>query len=130
MQSRNGYIVAELATAVFIIGVLMAVTGSLIFMCSDEMGASHDFLIARQIASNKLETMRSLPFDEIRVTSADGEDFTSPLSTELRGFAAKVRVEPLDGNAALKKITVTVQWSEKRRTRELSLSVLRGDRTP
>jgi hypothetical protein len=130
MRSRNGYILAELATAVFIISVLMAVTGSFIFMCSDQMGASHDFLIARQIASNKLEMMRSLPFDELRPTDGDGDDFTSPLSAELNGFVAMVHVEPFDGNAALKKITVTVRWSEKRRTRELSLSVLKGDRTP
>jgi len=130
IRSRNGFLLAELATAVFLIAALMAVTTSIIFACSDHVRAAHGFFLARQITSNHLETMKHLPFDDLHFSSADGEDFTSPLSTQLKDFAGKVRVEQFNANPGLKRITVTVRWHEKRRTREVSLSVLRGKRTP
>ncbi len=129
-RSKNGFLLAELATAVFLIAVLMAVTTSIIFACSDHVRAAHNAFLARQITSNHLETLKHLPFDDLHVTSGDGDDFTSPLGTQLKDFAGTVRVEQFNENEALKQITVTVRWNEKRRTRELSLSVLKAKRTP
>jgi hypothetical protein len=126
----RGYMLAELATAVFVIGILLAVSASLTIMSSDQVRASHKAFVARQIASNELETMKLVPFDELETTAAASRPFESSLSAELRGFAGTVRVEDFDGDPALKKITVTVRWAEKRRTREISLSLLRGKRTP
>lgn len=129
-RTNRGFMLAELATAVVIVGILLAVTGALIIMSSDEIRASHKAFVARQIASNELETMKLVPFDELQLTADDAKAFESPLSAELRDFAGTLRVEAFNANPNLKKITVTVRWAEKRRMRELSLSLLRGKRTP
>lgn len=129
-RNNRGFMLAELATAVVIVGILLAVTGALIIMSSDEIRASHKAFVARQIASNELETMKLVPFDELQLTADDGKAFESPLSAELRDFAGTLHVEAFNANPSLKKITVTVRWAEKRRMRELSLSLLRGKRTP
>ncbi|MBN1916305.1 MAG: hypothetical protein JW889_00230 [Verrucomicrobia bacterium] len=133
-RSNHGYILGELATAVFVIGILLAVTTALIVMSNDQVRASHKAFVARQIAVNQLETLKRVPFDELELTAAEGRPLDSELSAllsgELRDFAGAVRVEPFAGDPALKTITVTIRWAEKRRTRELSLSLLRGKRTP
>ena len=130
MRSRHGFVLAELVTAVVIIAVLMGVTASVILMCSEHVGNAHAFFTARQVASNHLETMTQLSFDDLQLTSDAGDEFESALGAQLKDFSGNVRVEEFDGNPALKKITVTVQWRGKRRARELSLSVLKGERTP
>lgn len=129
-RTNRGYILGELAVAVFVVGVLLAVTSALILMSNDQVRASHKAFVARQIASNRLETMKLASFDELALTDADGQPFESALSGELRDFVGTVHVEAFAGDPALKNITVTVQWAEKRRTRTLSLSLLRGRRTP
>jgi type II secretory pathway pseudopilin PulG len=129
MRSRSGFLLLELVTAVFIIGVILVVTTTIIFACSDHVHSAHSFLVARQIASNQLELLHGLDFDDLHPTSADGREFTSPLGAQLRGFVGEVRIEPFDGNPALKRITVTVRWNEQQRARGISFSVLRAKRT-
>jgi hypothetical protein len=128
IRNKHGIVFAELLTAIVLVGGIFTVTATLIVMSAGEVGAANDFLIARQIASSRLETIRARPFDEIR--TADAEPFDSPLGDQLRGFSGTVRVEPFQGDADLKQITVTVRWQHKQRTRELSLSLLKGRRTP
>ena len=126
-KGEEGFTVVELLVAMSIFGiVLTAVTGAFI-SAAQSVGNQRLRTAATRLAVDRLETLRSLPFAELdgqagEITEgAHGRTF--PVRTEVTAIDAATGAPAVPASpAAVKQITVTVSWTAKGTTRQVSYS--------
>ena len=127
LKGEQGFTVVELLVAMSVFGiVLTAVTGAFI-SAAQSVGSQRLRTAATRLAVDRLETLRSLPFAELdgqagEITEgAHGRTF--PVRTEVTSIDAATGAPAVPASsAAVKQITVTVSWTSKGTTREVSYS--------
>ncbi|MDQ4069527.1 MAG: type II secretion system GspH family protein [Actinomycetota bacterium] len=128
LKGEEGFSIVELLVAISLFGiVLTAVTGAFI---SSVQSVDNQRLrtAATRVAVDRLETLRSLPFAELSgqagqttVVTPAGRAF--PVLTEVTSIDAASGVPPVAPSAVtVKQITVTVSWTSKGTTRQVSYS--------
>jgi len=80
--------------------------------------------IAYHIAAKKMEELRDTQFASLPA----GSSFTDPVLLNLNGAQASFTLEDYQGSSQIKTATVTVQWQEESRTRDVVLETLISDK--
>jgi Tfp pilus assembly protein PilV len=128
-NSRAGFSLLELTTALFILVVGIFGVFHLFFFGLDRMRTIDEAAIATQAVQNELEVLRTTPFSLLQ----DGaRAFTSPNPAldQLHLADTKVTVSPTpDGTIGLKKIEISIRWiTENGRRAERSITTLAGEK--
>ncbi|MDP9020371.1 MAG: prepilin-type N-terminal cleavage/methylation domain-containing protein [Actinomycetota bacterium] len=118
-----GFTLVELLVAVFLFGVVMvALTGTFIAAVRS-VGDQRLRTSATRVATDRLETLRSMPFDQLdaqagqtTTTTPDGRAFT--VDTTVTAIDAATGAPAVGG--AVKQIAVTVSWTSRGTTRNVS----------
>ncbi|MBW3557684.1 MAG: prepilin-type N-terminal cleavage/methylation domain-containing protein [Actinobacteria bacterium] len=119
----DGFTLVELLVAVFLFGVvLVALTGAFIAA----VGAVGDQRLrtsATRVATDKLETLRGMPFDQL--SSQTGQ--TIATTPEGRAFTVDTTVTAIDAGTGapavggeVRQVTVTVSWTSRGTARNVS----------
>lgn len=128
LRGEEGFSIVELLVAIALFGVVLsAVTGAFI-SAAESVGNQRLRTAATRVATDRLETLRGLPFAELEAQAGqttkvtpDGRPF--PVLTEVTSIDAATGARVVAPSpAAVKQITVTVSWTSKGTTREVSYS--------
>lgn len=129
--SRQAFTMIELVLIVVIVGFLVMLLLNLPSSIN-LIGDSSKTSIAKDIASTKLENLRSLGFSNLSLAS--DEPFSDARLASLYLGAAIYSVEDcqnpvcstteLNNSIEIKQVTVKVTWKEKDATKEVKLSTL------
>ena len=126
-RGEEGFTVVELLVAMSVFGiVLTAVTGAFI-SSAQSVGSQRLRTAATRLAVDRLETLRSLPFAELDgqageiIEGAHGRTF--PVRTDVTSIDAATGAPAVPASAAaVRQITVTVSWTSRGTTRQVSYS--------
>lgn len=130
-MKKNGFSIIELILIVVIVGFLSLLLLNLPSSIS-LIGDSNNTSIAKDIASTKLENLRSQGFANLALAS--DEPFSDSRLTSLYLGAASYTVEDcqpgvcttqeLNNSIEIKQVTIKVTWKEKDTNKEVKLSTL------
>ncbi|MCP4403603.1 MAG: type II secretion system protein [bacterium] len=124
MQKQHGTTLLEVLVAMAIFGLLLGVIMTMMQQ-SNELGQNSKRLLKAQLKANEvMETMRTLPFDEL---------WNSPEPVIVEATPREVEVLMMDFNdtPSLKKIVVTVSWkTQQGHERYYTLESLRSRFSP
>ena len=126
---RAGFTLIELTAALFILTVGILGVIQMFHYGIAKMHAVNENAIVVRALQNEIETLRSLPFDElIEVRDAPFRSVTPELG-KLVNTRALVTIETEPDNARLQRVTASVAWSgEHGRTIRKSLTTLIADK--
>lgn len=127
LKGEEGFSIVELLVAISLFGiVLTAVTGAFV-SAAESVGSQRLRTAATRIAIDRLETLRSLPFaaldgqaGQATKVTPDGRAF--PILTEVTSIDALTGLPSVPAPVAVKQIKVTVSWTSKGITRQVSYS--------
>jgi prepilin-type N-terminal cleavage/methylation domain-containing protein len=119
----GGFTLVELLVAVFLFGVVMvALTGTFIAAVRS-VGDQRLRTTATRVATDRLETLRGLPFDALDAEVGQ----TTTTTPDGRPFTVGTTVTPIDAatgapvpGGAVKQVTVIVGWTSRGTTRNVS----------
>jgi hypothetical protein len=103
--------------AIFLFGVVMAAMTGVFVATARSVGDQRLRTIATRLATDRLETLRSLPFDQLEAEALPPK---SPLEMTAQGrtFVVQTQLAPIDAASGVpapagqvKQITVTVRWA-------------------
>lgn len=119
-QRTRGFSLVEVLVAIAIFGLMLGGVFTSLNRSRDLVRASAGLLQARLLASTTLESMKVMSFDDLHSHS-----FTE--TTPQGRMVVDVQVSDFQ-SSTLKKIDVSVQWTDQRaaQSRELALSTLRS----
>jgi len=129
-RRHKGLSLIELSAALFVLTVGMMGMVQMYHFAIAKMHAMNETKVAIRAIQNEIETLRSVPFDELR----NGE--TAELCSETPAVENLVDVRPTvtisdygDSKRPLKEVTVTVRWTgEHGRAIARSATTLIADR--
>ena len=117
---QKGISLVEVLVAIAIFGVLMGALLTMMDQKNTVIRDSAEVLSAQLKANEMMETLKTVPFTDLKSSS-------SLVVSELKHKALEVRVSDFDDSGALKKIVVTVKWFDRQgRERHYMLTTLRG----
>ncbi|MEX0932142.1 MAG: type II secretion system protein [Candidatus Saccharimonadales bacterium] len=121
-KKQAGFTLVELLVATVVTGMMIIGIASLFLYVSSTQGRANRLLLATQAAENKIENFRNNHYNSLPL-SPPAIDFTNELPPELGEprSASAVISEPQTG---LKRIEISVTWSEGSRDRTVELSTL------
>lgn len=134
VKGEEGFSIVELMVAISLFGIaLTAATGAFI-SAAESVGTQRLRTAATRIAVDRLETLRSVPFTEVDGHAGQATEVTP----DGRAFPVLTEVTPIDAATglpsvrpspvAVRQIKVTVSWTSKGTTRDVSYSTAIGPR--
>jgi prepilin-type N-terminal cleavage/methylation domain-containing protein len=122
-RGEEGFTLIELLVAISIFGFVLMAMSRVFISAAESIGTQRLRTAATRVASQRLETLRSLPFTDldaqagqVTVTTPDG-----------RAFPVVTAVSPIDAatgggqtGGAVRQVTVTVSWLSKGTQRNVS----------
>ena len=125
LKGEEGFTVVELLVAMSVFGIVLTAVAGAFISAAQSVGNQRLRTAATRLAVDRLETLRSLPFADLdgqagEITEgAHGRTF--PVRTEVTSIDAATGAPAVPASsAAVKQITVTVSWTSKGTTREVS----------
>ncbi len=124
MNSKNGFLLVELVTAIALLSLTIAITFSVLLTSTEKILSLHNAITAKNAALNQLEILAQTPFDNLKITKNRPITFSSPLSACLKDFNGTYIIQYFNNDGTLKKIEITVQWKEKFASRKMKFTSL------
>jgi len=120
VRNRGGMTLIWFVASVSLILIAMTLSLSSFYACGRVILAAKSTTAASSVAEGELERLRALPFEAVR---SGGLAVPAELARVLPDGHGDVLVQSVD--ASLKKVTVTVQWTQDReRVRRVRLVTL------
>lgn len=112
----KGFSLIEIVVSLFVIGIVILLGSAILRAAPLSRHAKYEG-VAASIATDELETVRSLGYDNVPASGA----FTDALMSELPQGAGAIAVS--DFNLKTKAVTVTVSWVEAGATASSSVAL-------
>jgi hypothetical protein len=109
--NEYGYSLAEVLAAIVILTVAIIPMVGMFDAALRAVTASGDYDAARACAGQKLEQIRSLPYESVGALP-DGTCEPSGLEYEVDEEFVDAGLENVEGDLGLTKVTVTVRWDD------------------
>lgn len=129
-KSNGGFALIDTVLAIGLMAVALSFLG-VIYSAARLSRVSRSDLLALYIAQNKIDELRNTPFANLAVQS--NASFSNPNLSSLRNGQASYTVALFDANgdgtaeSNIKKITVTVSWSQNSQIKSKTLTTLAGE---
>ena len=118
-----GFSLVELLVAIFLFALVMVPLTGVFVSSARSIGDQRLRTAATRVATDRLETLRSLPFDQLdaeagetTVRTPDGREFG--LATEVIAIDPATDAPAIGGG--VKRVTVTVRWRSAGSDRQVS----------
>ena len=130
LNDQRGVSLIELTAALFVLTVGMFGVIQMYHFGLSKMHALNETTVAVHALQNEMETLRSLPFSELRNTNKGQFVSETPALSRLADAKPNVTIADYsDGAKRLKRITVSITWSgENGRTIEKTVTTLIADK--
>ena len=130
LKNQSGVTLLELTAALFVLTVGMFGVIRMYHFGLNKMHALNESAVAMRAIQNEVETLRSMPFSELRDTDRDHFVSDTPALSRLVNASPSVTVNDFPrGPKRLKEVTVSIRWTgENGRTIEKKLTTLIGDK--
>ena len=130
MKNESGVTLIELTAALFVLIVGMFGVIQMYHYGLGKMHALNESAVAMEAVQNEIETLRSLPFSQLRNTDSGRFVSETPALSSLVNATPSVTIKDCGGEPkGLKEVTVSVRWTgENGRTIEKKVTTLIGDR--
>ena len=130
VKNQSGVTLIELTAALFVLTVGMFGVIQMYHYGLGKMHAVNESALAMEAVQNEIETLRSLPFSQLRNTDSGHFVSETPALSRLVNATPSVTIQDFAGGPKrLKEVTVSVKWSgENGRTIEKKVTTLIGDR--
>lgn len=124
MRQRRGVIILELLMATALIGVtVIAIYLALIYGRTSLIRANHQ-TVASQFASQELERLRSLTYDQITVPYNGPLLSGVTIADQLPEGSGSLTINEVANVNSLKEAVVTITWTERGQSRTVSQTSL------
>jgi len=111
-RTCRGFALLELIAALFILTMGMFGVVQMYLFGLDKMRAMNETAVAMRAIQNEVETVRAMPFDELRNVEAGPFRSETPETAELVNAVPAVTIRDYDGGARrLKEVTVSIRWT-------------------
>jgi Tfp pilus assembly protein PilV len=130
LKDRAGTTLIELVAALFVITIGLFGVIEMYHFGINKIHALNEYKIAMRAVQNEIETLRALPFSELRNTD-DGEfrSDTPEVATLVNATPAVTITDYAEGEKQLKHVEVSVKWTgEHGRTIEKRVTTLIADK--
>ena len=125
----SGFSLLEFTAALFVLSAGMLGAIQLYHVVVDKAKAVGETAIVLSAIQNELETLRALPFGELRDTEDGRFVSRTPALESLVNVAPNVVISGCAGIPGLKEVTVSIRWTgDSGRTIEKSVTTLIADR--
>ena len=130
VKNQSGVTLIELTAALFVLMVGMFGVIQMYHFGLGKMHALNESAVAMRAIQNEVETLRSLPFSQLRNTDSGHFASETPALSKLMNATRSVRINDFpQGPEGLKEVTVSIKWTgENGRTIEKNVTTLIGDR--
>ena len=128
LKGEEGFSIVELLVAISLFGIVLTAVAAAFVSAAESVGNQRLRTAATRIAIDRLETLRSMPFTELDGQAGQATEVTP----DGRAFPILTEVTSIDAATGLpsappppltvKQITVTVSWTSKGATRDVSYS--------
>lgn len=125
MTDEEGFTLVELLVAIFVFGVVMVALAGVFIASAQSISDQRLRTAATRVATDHLETLRTLPFDELdahagqsSVEALGGRTFT--IDTAIETIDAGTGAETPTGR--VKEVTATISWTSRGVTRRAAYS--------
>jgi len=132
LKNQSGISLIELTTALFVLTVGMFGVIQMYHFGLNKMHALNETKIAVHALQNEIETLRSLPFSELRNTNEGSFVSDTPALSRLVDAKPRVTIADYgDPSKRLKHVTVSIRWvGENGRTIQKTVTTLIADKKP
>lgn len=110
---RNGITVTELVVSAALLSATLLLGIQTLHLASKQQRVSRSQRLALQEASNAMERMMTLPYDELVPVATQQVKLAPSAGHLLPNATLQIEVTPLSDERA-KKVAVTVMWGEQR----------------
>ncbi len=130
LRNESGVTLIELTAALFVLTVGMFGVIQMYHYGLGKMHALNESAVAMEAIQNEIETLRSLPFSQLRNTDSGPFVSETPTLASLVNATPSVTIKDFAaGPKRLKEVTVSIRWTgENGRTIEKKVTTLIGDR--
>ena len=108
MKNRNGYLLSELAVSVLVISLLLVVIAQMLATATHRIRLAQQRVIANELASNLLEQITALGFEQIDDDILEQPAIQTYLESALSGWDVKTNIGLMESNQT-KQITVSLK---------------------
>jgi len=111
-RKYSGFALVELIAALFILTIGMFGVIQMYHFGMAKMHAMNESAVAIRAVRNEVETLRAVPFDELRNVEAGPFRSETPAVAELVNVVPAVAIKDYgDGTQRLKEVTVAIEWT-------------------
>lgn len=130
LKSQSGVTLLELTAALFVLTVGMFGVIRMYHFGLNKMHALNESAVATEAIQNEVETLRSLPFSELRNTKRGHFVSETPALSRLVNATPSVTISDFPGGPRrLKEVTVSIKWTgENGRTIQKKVTTLVRDK--
>ena len=130
LRNQSGVTLLELIAALFVLTVGMFGVIQMYHYGLGKMHALNESAVAMEAVQNEIETLRSLPYSQLRNTDSGHFVSETPALARLVNATPRVRInDSSQGAKRLKEVTVSIKWTgENGRTIEKKVTTLIRDR--
>jgi Tfp pilus assembly protein PilV len=130
LKNQRGTSLIELTAALFVLTVGMFGVIQMYHFGLNKMHALNETTVAVQALQNEIETLRSVPFSELRNTDKGRFVSETPALSRLVNAKPAVTITDYgDSSKRLKRITVSITWTgENGRTIQKTVTTLIADK--
>jgi hypothetical protein len=109
-ENESGYSLVEVLVAIFILTAAIIPMVGMFDAALRAVTTSGDYDAARACAGQKLEQVKSLPYETVSAGLPDGTCEPSGFGYEVDEEFVDTQLENVEENQGLTKVTVTVRW--------------------
>jgi len=109
-DKESGYSLVEVLAAIVILTVAIIPMVGMFDAALQAVSTSGDYGIARACGGQKLEQVRSLPYETVSGGLPDGTCESSGFGYEIHEEFVNAELQEIEGDQGLTRVTVTVSW--------------------
>ena len=109
-EKESGYSLVEVLVAIIILTVAIIPMVGMLDAALQAVSTSGDYGVARACAGQKLEQVRSLPYETVSSGLPDGTCEPSGFGYEIHEEFVNAELQEIEGDQGLTRVTVTVSW--------------------
>lgn len=126
-EKRKGFSLLELTAAIVVFSVGMMALFGLFYKCIVSSRQMHNYQLAGSLIQSEIEFLRMLDYNLLR--NCKDASFSGPAVdlAKLKGGLGKLTIEDYM-DAHIKKVTVSISWSEEKNNKSITMTTLIADR--
>ena len=109
-EKESGYSLVEVLAAIVILTVAIIPMVGMFDAAFRAVSTSGDYDVARACAGQKLEQVRSLPYETVSGGLPGGTCEPSGFEYEIHEASVNAELQEIQGDQGLSRVTVTVSW--------------------